>query len=77
MARSENYVETVKCLVSMRDGNRIETDTLRPTTGRAIVRMVAAHKARQKVAVIKEIRALAECGLREAVDLYNKYLTGA
>jgi ribosomal protein L7/L12 len=40
---------------------------------RAVSRLIKACKDRQKVAAIKEVRALACCGLREAKDLYEKY----
>lgn len=69
--KSAAYISTERLLVAIRDHKSIETTGL---DNDAVARLINYCERKTVAAAVKEIRDLSECGLREALDLYNKYI---
>lgn len=64
------FIATEKLLIAIRDHKPINSNGL---DERAVARLVGYCERDMMVPAVKEVRALAECGLKDALDLYKKY----
>lgn len=72
MKKSPAYIATEKLLIAIRDHKPIVGAAVLKDQ-RAVTRLIGYCGNNTIVPAVKEVRALAECGLREAVDLYKRY----
>lgn len=69
--RSSAFIATEKLLIAIRDNKPINTYDFDPPT---VARLISYCEKDMRLPAIKEIRVLAGCGLKDALDLYMKYM---
>lgn len=73
--KSAAFIATEKLLIAIRNGKNIPVASNQDDV-RAVARLIGYCEKRVRVGAVKEVRAMAQCGLKEALDLYDKYFRG-